>query len=117
MTVDSVYAVLAKVDVGGQLSIDCPSGGHIDLDGRPAGELHLNCSDMTALQDLVVLLKRFGPGFSVRNLRYLRNPLLQDVTVRIGERRLLTWQADKLPKVRSLSLLLGLLRSQKPAGQ
>jgi hypothetical protein len=113
VTVDRVYAILAKVDIGGQLSIDCPSGGHLDVDGRPAGEIHLNCSDMTALRDLTGLLKRFGPGFSIRNFSHLRNPLLQLVTVRVGERRLLTWAPDKLPNVRSLSLLLGLLRGKR----
>ena len=113
MHLDRVYQVLARVHVGGELRLDCPSGGTVVVDGDPAdGGLHLNCSDTAALRDLLRLLGRYRPGFTVRNLRYLKNPLLQELTVRIGDRRLLTWAPDRLPQVRSLGLLLGLLRRE-----
>ena len=110
MALDRVYRVLAKVNIGGELTLTAPSGGSLRVNGTNDDTLAVTCSDTDALRDMFRLLTEQGPGFSVRNFRYLNNPLLQTVTISVGERRLLTWAPDSLPRVRSLSLLLTVLR-------
>ena len=113
MTVDNVYAVLAKVDVSGELTVDCPSGGRLSVDGSAEpGRLVVDASDHAALWDLTRLVTRFGPAPGFRSLRYLRNPLLQTLDVRVAGKKLLRWNPGKTPGVESLSGLLRWLRSR-----
>lgn len=110
MPLDRVYRVLAKVDIGGRLSLTAPSGGSITVADKADGTLDVNCTDTDALRDVLRLLIERGPGFSLRNFRLLNNPLLQPVDVYIRDRQLLHWGVGRLPSIRSLSLLLRLLR-------
>ena len=112
MTFEHVFRVLAKVDVDGELTIDCPSGGRLTVDGATErGRLIVDASDEAALWDLTRLVTRFGPAPGFRSLRYLRNPLLQPLDIRIANRKLLRWNPGKTPGVESLSGLLRFLRS------
>lgn len=113
ITVDRVYAVLSKVYLEGEFTVDCPSGGQLAVEGRPAGgDVHVGASDNAALWDLTRLLVRFGPGVGFRSLRYLRNPLLQIVTVSVAGRALIRWEPERTPRVLSLSGLLGWIRDR-----
>jgi len=113
MTVDHVYAVLAKVHLSGGLHLDCPSGGSVAISAASDSEmLRVNCSDESALWDLFRLSRQFGPGVSIRNFRYLKSPLPQIVEVYIDGDKLLSWQPDGLPKVASVSGVMRWLRSR-----
>ena len=110
---DAAYTVLAKVHIDADLHLDTPSGGRIRISNGEAQDIRVDCSDEQALWDAFDLASTLGlVEVNYRSLKQLRNPLLQTLEIVVGDRTLLVWPADKLPHIKSLRGVLGLLRNR-----
>lgn len=99
------------VALDGNLVIDAPGGGSLRCTGAEDGDFHVICSDAaTARAAFRTLRAVYPPARRFRFLAGLRNPLAQEIDIKIGERFVLRWPAGKLPRVTSLRGLLSLLR-------
>ncbi|MEM8584260.1 MAG: hypothetical protein AAGF87_08325 [Bacteroidota bacterium] len=86
------------------LSIEGPNGSTISISNEGDGKLVVACSDRADLSKLVGIYKR---SFLKKRIGTWRpvNPLNQDVSIRVGEKRYLSWQARGKPKIGSWRMI------------
>ena len=110
---DAAITLLGKVLITADLQLDTPGGGRILMATNDAGELVIRCSNEDALWaafDLADKLRLVDLNY--QSLKQLRNPLLQTIEVTIADRTLLRWPAGKYPRVKSLRVILHVLRKR-----
>ena len=110
---DAAYALLGKVLITADLRLDTPGGGHILVASKDAGELVIRCSDEDALWAALGLADKLGlVDLTYQSLKQLRNPLLQTIAVTVADRTLLSWPPGNYPRVKSLRVILNILRKR-----
>ena len=94
----------------GDLRLDAPGGGTLRVSADDASTLTLTFSDGATLRELFRVFRQAIPG-RTRLLRLLRmrNPLHQDIRLRIAERETVRWPTGRRIRLSSLRGLLILI--------
>lgn len=90
--------------VSSDLSIEGPAGSTMRIFSEGGDSLVVACSDRASLSKLVGMYKR---SFLRKQLGTWRpvNPLNQDVSIRVGEKQYLSWQAKGKPQISSWRMI------------
>ena len=96
--------------VFGDLHLDAPGGGTLRVSADDASTLTLTFSDGATLRELLRAAQKAVPS-RTRFLRLLRerNPLTQNVRLRVADREAIRWPAGRRLRLSSLRGLLGLI--------